>query len=820
MIKVMTLVLTLVFTVTQMQPVFATQNLSVWLAHDQDPMRDTRNDIAGKLKPGAIGNGQPLIDLVSGALPERISLDGSTENSLREAIDLAIELHLRNRSNIATTYEDRADQALADLYALKNELRSRVHIFDSLIEGPEDYLLGFNAEGLVGLSIGLVKTLHSISPELLAQYIYHECIPEHYGRDPLTKETDREEHRRNYKELQTAIFGEEAVSQLGRIFRDKIMRGEASKEKLTVEQLLANADNIQAIAFDMGNTLTVKTLKDPKAGTPEDKVIESLAKLIQSGIKVVIISRKSYEEIRPWIEGKLAPMLSAGDRGNFKAYCDRITKLFTMTKEGRLAEENRISFSASVDRKAVLEALRPRVGKLQKALLSDMSLSGDIKNIIRDNSLEAKSGDEYVQVGSSVNIDVTGDKTGLRARERIRDFVETVLLDAGLMADDIIVDVGSKGAFVRSAQANRSSAIRHLREGLNLSAGQIVYVADQFAGKAISDLPVSETGVYCLNVGADINETDLNVINYATPGPSGTTSFIEDFVNSITEKRKKNETVSRGIDTSDPGQSDRFSEDVRMGEEFHQMIAAETTVSGRTTLTRRETETLAKAAGLAVKRGIHVFNTIPLHMQANNFSKTLAGILRKNPDKTYVIAVDRDLGEGQHSQLMEIFTALDEIEKMFPNLKLIRRSGSSSERDLASEINTLMGEEKVDPQNIFMVVKKDNLEAKRFENLEGRAWISAIDNSMPAVRGEGAYIPIFEAAAISMLASINADTEAIKKVYDSIAMDPETRKEVTLETIEGMIRHRVLYLLPRIEKIPLDDLRMLYERVRAVYMAA
>jgi 3'-phosphoadenosine 5'-phosphosulfate (PAPS) 3'-phosphatase len=1230
-----------------------TQNLAAWLANDQDPMRNTQNDIASKLKPGAIGNGQPLIDLVRGDLPERIALDSTTEDSLREAIDLAIELHLRNRGNISPIYEDRADQTLANLYALKNELRSRVHIFNSLIQGPEDYLLGFNREGVVGLSIGLVNTLHSISPELLAQYIYHECIPEHYGRGPLTKETDREEHRGNYKELQTAIFGKEAVSQLGRIFREKIMRdvsigkraselgyplpkwsifqaeqlvlwnmhhsavinenvsrdseiiqltekmvvsslgaayklrhfmddkkemmieekadkslvtevdviineflrdefaplgfpfvgeesedeidldaikngtyltvdpidgtsnfvkmfnGELDKpaldnvtlislvkegvpvvgiclnhytgeldvaindgdvrfeshielgmlaglghpgvegrervgrlnsrealimgskaddpinqkyssqmptaqigglgfriislsnkalqrglvyhkkqkaglwdlaapnvfaslngvtildgdgnpldftqgpyfpghgamatkgdfslleEKLTIEKLLEKSDKIQAIAFDIGNTLTVKTLKDPKAGTPEDEVIESLAKLIRAGKNVIIVSRKSYQEIRPWIEEKLAPMLSASDRVNFKAYCDRITKLFTMTEEGLLSEENRISFPDSVDKKAVFEAIRSKVGNLQKALLSDTSISEDVRKIIRDNPLEVKFGDEYIQVCSAVNIDLKGDKTGRRARAIIRDFVETVLLEAGLMTDDLVVDVGAKGAFARSVQASRPSAIRHLQKRLNLTPDQIIYVADQFAGKSVADLAVSETGVHCLNVGADKNETAANVINCAIQGPSGSTSFINDFIRSITEKRKKNETASRGIeiveamydipreritminngaagdvdkalsslaeemasllpkiielsarkegvekgaittevlyhygkifagldaelmrkfmvffanyagndaysmlnmisislaggiiaqqgevDMSDPEQMDKFLEDVRMSEEFHRMVATETIISGRKGLTKGEMEVLARVAELAVKRDIHAFDPILLHMQAKNFSKTLAGILQKNLDKTYVIGVDSDLGPGQHSQLMEIFAALDQIEKMFPNLKLVRRSGSSSRRDLASEINTLIGEDNVDPQNIFMVVKQDNLETKRFEDLQGRAWISAIDDSGAAVGAEGAYMPIFEAATISMLASINADAEAIKKVYDSIALDPETRKEVTLETVENMIRHRVLYLLPRIEKIPLDDLRMLYERVRTVYLAA
>ena len=50
---------------------------------------------------------------------------------------------------------------------------------------------------------------------------------------------------------------------------------------------------------------------------------------------------------------------------------------------------------------------------------------------------------------------------------------------------------------------------------------------------------------------------------------------------------------------------------------------------------------------------------------------------------------------------------------------------------------------------------------------EGRAWISAIDDSKP-----GDYLPVFEAITLNMMAYLNADLTAIKNFYDAISDKP------------------------------------------------
>lgn len=288
-------------------------------------------------------------------------------------------------------------------------------------------------------------------------------------------------------------------------------------------------------------------------------------------------------------------------------------------------------------------------------------------------------------------------------------------------------------------------------------------------------------------------------------------------------KNRAGQVLSKGIslkDFKDMGAAVHYAETSQKSSEETEALTTKGPIAGRGNLSNNEIKTILKTAEIDLKNGDNTFSPINLHMRAENYKETLMKILRENPDKIFAFAIDSDLGKDQDSQIMEIYTAFDELDKMFPNLRLVRRSGSNAKRNLQTELQEMIDNEDLKPQNIFMVVTQNNLEAKRFEKLEGTSWITAIDNSTSVVNAEGSYMPIFEAATISMLASINADREAIKRVYDSMALDPETHKEITLETIEEMIKNRTVLIYPRIERIPLNDLKLLYERVRNVYIAA
>jgi len=115
----------------------------------------------------------------------------------------------------------------------------------------------------------------------------------------------------------------------------------------------------------------------------------------------------------------------------------------------------------------------------------------------------------------------------------------------------------------------------------------------------------------------------------------------------------------------------------------------------------------------------------------------------------------------------------------------------------------------------MMVVQENNRKEGEFLAFEGHSWMTSIEDFMSVDVDEGSYIPVLEAATITVMAALGADPEAIKRFYDSISDKP-----VTLEGLRTMIEKKTIYLLPKMERLHLSELSDLYERVRDIYMAA
>ncbi len=202
--------------------------------------------------------------------------------------------------------------------------------------------------------------------------------------------------------------------------------------------------------------------------------------------------------------------------------------------------------------------------------------------------------------------------------------------------------------------------------------------------------------------------------------------------------------------------------------------------------------------------------------RAAEFRSGLIRTLTEHPDKEFVLAVDTDIGGAHKAQIMPIWNAFDDIRKLaykdgkplFPNLSIIRGAGLT----LASKIARARNEKSVDLGSIFVVAKKANVDNRAFEPLTG-AWIAAIDDS---AAGEGVYMPVFEAATITMMAALNVDSAAIKTFCDSI-----TDKPIDPKAIDEFKRGRILYLMPRAARFDTEKaLRDVYELARITYTAA
>jgi hypothetical protein len=226
--KIITVVILVCFTSTQAFSDYAVEKLGPWLISDNASMGPRKVDFAKNFKPGAIGNGLPLIDMLKGYFPPEISPEenpekvGLTYEKLREAVELAIELYLKDRETFLNIYPHKersrlTESALSNLTSLLDNLGSRIYLFRAPVLNEENYLLGFSyySNSLIGLDIDLIDKLYAISPKRLAQYVYHECVPEHLTIPQQRGfDVERYDHKKIYENIQEVIFGKDEVEAL------------------------------------------------------------------------------------------------------------------------------------------------------------------------------------------------------------------------------------------------------------------------------------------------------------------------------------------------------------------------------------------------------------------------------------------------------------------------------------------------------------------------------------------------------------------------------------------------------------------------------
>jgi hypothetical protein len=223
-----------------------------------------QNEIAGKIEPGAIGNGVPLMMLAQGMLPDRIAMQKKFDKKLREVINCALKLYTAKKNSAPQKHFRRLQQTANNLVWLTNNLDDKVYLYSARVTSEEDYLLGFNHEGKIGLSVELIDKLYSISTKRLAQYVFRVCVPE---KGIIT---ERDDHRTVYDEILSAIFGKEEVLALG--------------------------ENLQRLIDEKADESTRRTRPGK---SPEDAMtIIALSGLLKQGIFTLDEFLAAYEKVR------------------------------------------------------------------------------------------------------------------------------------------------------------------------------------------------------------------------------------------------------------------------------------------------------------------------------------------------------------------------------------------------------------------------------------------------------------------------------------------------------------------------------------------
>ncbi|MFH1395077.1 MAG: hypothetical protein ABIH09_02870 [Candidatus Omnitrophota bacterium] len=265
-------------------------------------MNKTTNNIVKRLKPHAVGNGIPLLNLVQGTLPEQMKLGSSPQkdiiNKIQKAIELAIALHIKNRHKIPSKHKLRAEETLKNLFLFQAHLKDNLYMYNAseTVTSPEDYLLGFiwphqipgfTGSKALGKDPVILNRLYSESVRLLAQDIYHDCIPEHLkivdGKHG--EEVDRTDHKINYQEIQRAIFNE--TDESGRTIKDEVKELGDFYRNIIDEQVFLHHDIGTVL-----QTILKKQAKEPADLQPVlqhimDNTLNPIVLTIVSGVKYI-----------------------------------------------------------------------------------------------------------------------------------------------------------------------------------------------------------------------------------------------------------------------------------------------------------------------------------------------------------------------------------------------------------------------------------------------------------------------------------------------------------------------------------------------------
>ncbi len=278
--------------------------------------------------------------------------------------------------------------------------------------------------------------------------------------------------------------------------------------------------NIKAVAFDIGGTLT-----DSKI--PSDGLISEMARLMNSGVNVALITGKRESSFKDWVEDKLLPQVVEENRTNLRIYGDRMTRVYVVNADGNLAEDEslRIDFPYSEHKEQISIEVQNAVDLFMVEVVEGQRYGDDIVQFFREHPIKVTVADTYIQAISDSGIPFDSIRSDLRVR------IEEHLLasDFAFVLDRVSVDLlGKNGAYILSNKAKKPGAIEHICNTLDVNLDNMVYVADQFSGETIPDAEVSDIGVWCINVGADNSEVS-NVINFNS-GPQGVSDFITEFI--------------------------------------------------------------------------------------------------------------------------------------------------------------------------------------------------------------------------------------------------------------------------------------------------
>ncbi|MBL7072578.1 MAG: hypothetical protein ISS33_02210 [Candidatus Omnitrophica bacterium] len=780
-----------------MQQSFAYENLAASLVHDKhiNPDRSIEGleKIARTLEPNAIADGQALLDFAEGKLPQKIRIEDVSQpivQSIREATELAIKLHILNKGKIPGKHHKRAKKTLENLISFYHCCNENLYLFKTDVRDREDYLLGFNREGLIGLDLKLAKTLSWISFKRLALYVYRENISEHIKIDGKTSQIDDSDYKIIYGEIASAVFDEKELEKLGGDFcrhinfteaclsRIERKRFDPDKEKDMVKRFIFTifepdnkaegiqpSENDELIPVSFGKRQTKNFLPRSHSNcggvwmsyelNKEKFKLQSappILELLQTFIEYKIINQTNYNEVSVF----------------FKKLLDRVQGLNAIEEDAAyLAIETLVEAWLITDKN--YNKILDLIGKIiAEAGMFKRETFKNLKELASYIGTNAKGRYYFPNILEKLDIDylislIEKPEVKNLPPERVWivfDFLHTLFSSKGITENNI--------GRIKEITVNATKK------------GEKDYIEIVKAYKAFSELSDEKT-LCSLNLEDDTNEF-MNGIEDDTLSPM---AYV-DVMKTLYKNHVPPESVS--IWRNDQEKKDK------------------------NITTRKITADNAEK-----KKKASINSHTEIEFRAEIFKYNLLRRLQKEPKKIFAFAFDSDIGEDQKSCIMPVFTAMDQIKKMtdkgghplFPNLRVIRKKGASGE--LMRKLNELIDTGVLDKKRTFLVARKENIDTNKFKSLEGHSWIAAIDDTS---NENDIYLPVFEALSLLIMSSLpTTDIDCIINFYYKIS-------EKTEKELQKMIRNKLILVLPKAIHMPPQQLRTTYENVKDIYLAA
>jgi len=888
--KIISFALAIIFSIGQLQLSFAYENLSpAWVSNDMGTGRSVaQTDVARKTMSGAIGNGASLVKLLS-SLPDRIPgsekecPDGdkaelilSVREKVSEALQLAINKHLEKRNLIDAKYNEQAEKTFTNLLNLQQYLLHNLYLFNAVVEGKEDYLVGFRRENetdaFTGLTPQLIEYLHEISILRLAQYIYHENIPEKGIEldEGIGKEDGRDEHRTVISKLRVPVFGREEVKALKKNIRDFINLPTTSQSLTIPDELLGKplttgdktGDGKEMEAYREIKQMLLKMITvvrktvSQKEGYDEKNIINGKLDQIQKEVEnfekaAIGLLPENYPDASYWNEkmkkyrnwrdnipldlayhffqhrlmsvigywkNKIDFFACNKDPGVDKAYNDFL----------HMRTKQEIDVSSEIAEKEILKTLfinsivgnqadlgNPKIFK--SLLVNEIEKTIKFLNELFVNKRVARLDWFTDNVGQELLNDLNLINFLFRYAEGQK--CELKIIIHVKETPSYFSDVTEKdlcSTFERLAESDNDkqcSLGRYLKT--LLTSGSLSYVSAGWLSKGDSRVEIPEKDK------KDLVQSDLLILKgeYLYRRFVGAyyhhyESKLDDIMKDLglppilTLKVMKSE-VGTDIPESKVLELEAYDPDwYKKG-------------FGVVQLTE---DHRPQNASPMLMREIFVDCSTSKHIEitynAELFKHNILQLLQKYPNIKFAIAIDTDIGGiEQAGDIAALWKVIDQLENMtdekgdelFPNLHCVR--GSASEGTLMRRIKENLTENPnvvFNTNNLFLVGSQINIDTNIFDSLKGTAWITGIDDSRA---GKESILPVFESITLSLMAALNVDLERIKSFYDSIANEP-----ITIELLRDMKQNRLFKILPKMTR-QTQNLRELYERVRDIYLA-